>query len=206
MWAPLCLTIVASIIWLFVDTASIDHVNSDAGAAHRGPVPAGVIKLSPDAYLVERDSTATSNEICRGGDGYDDGPEETRRISQINATYLECVVDQKWNLPAKKANPSFIEAGEQALAKPNWQLLSIIFLSVSLIFPTIVGLNELKGRLGDRRKERKEKPIRINRQLTKYRALQASYARDEIDDLQFDTKVQALVQDGFELPDDAFKS
>lgn len=38
-------------------------------------------------------------------------------------------------------------------------------------------------------------------QLARYKAIQAAYARDEINDLEFDKKLQTLVDDGFTLPD-----
>jgi hypothetical protein len=59
----------------------------------------------------------------------------------------------------------------------------------------------LYGRRQDKKKAKAQKKVTYDKQLAKYRALQESWSKDEIDDLKFDEKLQKLVQDGFEVPD-----
>lgn len=202
MVGPLIAVLVVSFAAVFIDTIAIDDKNLDADSDHPGPLPAHVVQLSDHAYLIQEGAGVAPNDICQGGTTDGEGVDGTSRVPGLNAFFAECYVDQTWNNSKKNSGDfNFAEAGQKAISKPGWYLPSAIFILLSLIFPFIVGVNELVGRRSDKRKAKAQKKITYNKQLAQYRALQESWSKDEIDDLQFDKKLQKLVNDGFTVPD-----
>jgi hypothetical protein len=187
---------------IFIDALSIDDTNDAAENAHYGGPPADVIQLSADSYLIAQGSNVAPLDICKGensnGEALEDAP---RPIEKLKATYLECGDDQNWNARDEAINYSLGEGLQQASTK-SWVFpVGAVAAFLTLAFPLLVGFREGFGAIGDRRRAKRERSVKYDANLARYRAIQDSYARGQIDDLEFDKRISKLVGDGFTLPD-----
>jgi hypothetical protein len=204
MIGPFLAVLAIGLIVLTIDAICIDDVNSADENTHKGPVPVGVIELSRDSYLLSRKTDATPLGICKGtGDSSSEvGAHETRRIPSLDSTFVKCWGEQNWNFKPAVDNPGFLDGLVTSAQKQVMQIVFGVSLGLSLIYPLLVIFVNSYGATKDRIQERRHRRIKYDAQLARYRAIQASYSKDEIDDLQFDKKLQALVQEGFTLPDE----
>jgi hypothetical protein len=193
---PAVIVIVVAMGITFIDAIAIDDKNGK-GEGHIGPIPAGVTELSKDSYLIASGASSTPHDICKGETTGGEGPSETRHIPSLKGTYVECYVDQEWGFKPDRDDPNLGQSIVRAVSKQEIQIPTAAALGLALIYPLLVLFANAIGAVKSRRNSEKI----YNAQLARYRAIQASYARSEIDDLQFDAKIQGLVQEGFELPD-----
>ena len=87
----------ASIITFLIFTIAYDTSGRQPDD-HIGPRPAGVTQLSDRAYLIERDSSVSSEQVCLGSDDQDDsGVNSITLVERLRASYVECEQGQTWN-------------------------------------------------------------------------------------------------------------
>jgi hypothetical protein len=177
MVGPLCTFLAVFALAISIDAISIDDVNTADENTHVGSIPAGVTLLSKDSYLLARSTDATPLGICKGGDGTDDGVKETRRIPDLNSTFIKCYGDQNWNFKPARDNPGLFDGYSIAAQKQEFQLVAAIGLGLTLIFPLLVALVNSFGAVKDRVHARRDRKVIYNKQLAQYRALQSSWQR-----------------------------
>jgi hypothetical protein len=206
------LLVVGVIIALFVNTIATDEAGLNDND-HREAMPTGVVELTGNSYLITN-SDIDHNDICKGDSAdTDDGQtiEATARIEQLqDTTYLQCDKEQIWSVN-KKESPNFGEAMLSTLGNAWFIGSSALGFLIMSIYPVALLLsNGRHNRRVDKAEKaaaEKEERDKYDALEARYRAIQSAYARDEIDDLQFDNKVKALVDDGYQLPDkDIFKA
>jgi hypothetical protein len=168
---------------------------------HREALPAQVVKLSPQSYIIERGAIVTTEQICKGDNSdTDDEPYEVDHpVPQLdNATFAQCDLPQRWDARGA-SSPNFGESILLTLTTPGWFIPTGIALLLNSVWPLfLVGTERRRKKVAAKLAKERE----YNKLLERYRAYQGAYARDEINDLEFDARIKKLVEeDGFELPD-----
>jgi hypothetical protein len=207
MQAPICIFAICWAIAFLVDTIAIDDRNANADSKHTGPVPERVIQFTSHSYLVQEDAPVSASDICLGGSVDGSGVAVTTLVDDLDGTYVECYTGQEWNVSEEIAkDQSFGEALGTAISKSAFIWTGIVGLLVTLWFPIFMGLREMVAIAVTRKQRKADAKVKYDGLMARYRALQSSYSKDEIDDLQFDKKLQELVSAGLNLPDrDIFK-
>lgn len=207
MIVPAVIFAIAWALAFTIDVLAIDDQNDIAEASHTGSVPAHVVTLNADAYLLQDGSHVTPQDICHGSTTEGANARESRRIDALNAVYVQCYLDQSWNVKQETIDPNLGQALGTSIAKPAFIITGVVGLGIALLLPLILLLNEAVAIAAGYKQRKVDKREKYNALAARYRAIQASYSRDEIDDLQFDKKVQELVKEGYNLPDrDIFKT
>lgn len=193
-WSLFWVITLATIIALLSNTIATDNGGLQDGQ-HRKALPSGVVQLNSKSYVIKR-GTFEAGTICNGDStDTDDDPFETANpVPQLdNATFVQCDLAQDWGVRTHDS-PNFGDSMLLTLTHP-W-----FFAPVGLAFVVLAsgcGLVLLSNSRRERRALRKAKPGL----LVRYRAIQDSYARGEINDLEFESRVTGLVDAGLELPD-----
>jgi hypothetical protein len=194
------LAVLATCAALTINTIATDNGGSDP-EDHQGPVPAGVAQLSPQAYLIEPDSNVVPGQICKGTGGSSNASpiESVADVKSLHhATYAHCYADQHWNRPYKKS-PNFGDA-MISTGTNKWFFGPVLIVALALALWAAALI--LPRNYHAKKQAKENAKMLYDKQLAQYRALQSSWSKDEIDDLQFDKKIQALVAQGFEVPDE----
>lgn len=181
------LAIVASTIALFANTIATDNGGSD-DEDHQGNLPAQVVQITPDEYILRAASSLRPEDICRGDGGKSDGVtiEASIPVPELNnATFVECVVDQRWGVN-QHPSPNFGESMILTVTHPAWYIPTGGLLGIITLFAGGFGIS-------GRRRNRKRVSIDLEQ---KRRELRASYAKGEIDDLTFQTAMDRLYAEG----------
>lgn len=158
---------------------------------HSGPIPAHVFQLTPRSYLVD-DKNALG--FCRGQGDPDAPPTAaTVNVKRLDAFYVECAVEQKWNDP-RPLSHDYGRAVVTVVTTPIvWIAAGVILFLCMLPF------------VGETREERrKRKRERDNARMLEQRAsetrdqkrtaIAGAYARGEINDLEFEQALDRVLR------------
>lgn len=146
---------------------------------HATPIPAGVHQLAGNAFLVDLDSSATPEAICR--DGVD--PVQTVRVdAHLRQTYIQCAENQKWNDP-RPLSPSWGRGWVDTVNS------SVLWILAGCTFALAGFISLPWGRWWRSRKERRA--IKATGEQT-MRELTKSWALGDISDQVYENKSAEL--------------
>lgn len=201
--------IAAFVVPFLVVLLACTIIKDDAGTKewnHRESLPAGVVQVNPWTYLIEPSAKIAPGAICRGSTSQGPPVTQATDVAQLHhATFVQCQRSQTWN-DNRRGSPNFGNAMMTTLTEDRG--FQIPFAAWLLVCLTAVASLLVSGASRQKRRRRAQeeseriaKSQQYDRHLAEYRAVQAAYARDEIDDLQLDKKIKNLVANGFDIPD-----
>lgn len=194
---------VAVVALTFLVPISRDHSGRET-QDHTGPVPAGVIQVKPDTYLTTSGNVLPTT-ICRGtehdgnNDPYGDvGAVYTSApVPKLNASFVVCDRAQTWN-DHRPLSPNYWTAMGWTWTQTWFQGL------VAGLAALMLGLWMLTGGIPDvlsyRRERRQFQALETQKALDRKKAKEADlealsrlWAKDEITDAEYETKLAKLL-------------
>ncbi len=176
----------ASIVIVGVGIAAIPVDNAGRqDYNHARPLPARVLELAPDAYLV-RDRTIAADQICTRGTS------QTRLLPEADyASYVTCVHPQTWN-DARPGSPNYGNAIVDVVTSSVFQMIAGIGLGVMFVISTLAGGAQSLRKRRERRRDRRATLATLENQR---RELVQAFAREEISHTELESGLARLYKD-----------
>lgn len=183
-----------AILSLLIASWAIDSHGAKAWN-HREPLPHGVYQITRYAYLLDVGKTnLVANDICRGTDSSDSSPVYASiAVKSLKDTvYVQCSKGQTWN-DHRSRSINFGHAIGRVVSSRLYIGLNLLLFLVLSIWPLSVVLRVHRGRKLERQKALERKKANKSAYEKQKSALAAAWARDEINDKQFEIKLDELV-------------
>lgn len=159
---------------------------------HTNPLPSGVVQISKSQYIVQPNTVPVAS-ICRGSTPDHDPVGKLVDLPQLrHASFVQCVKQQTWD-DHRPQSPNFGRGIILTLINPAWYLPTGGWLALTTL---LAGWWGIRGRARDRKLAKIEaKKVSMDLEQ-KRRELRQAYARDEINDLEFQTAMDRLYSQG----------
>lgn len=183
VWAVIGALVVIACAW------STDAGGREIGKTHSGSVPAGVVEVDRDLYVVASGSGQSLDRICYGdGSTEYDNSAQPLTIGDFKGEIYRCVKEQTWN-DHGNLSPNFGGSLLLMLKNPAWAIPALGPITLFLLFCALVAPFNLYGR----RKQRKVAKMNLKQAA---RELTASWAKDEVEDVDYYLKMDKLYKQG----------
>jgi hypothetical protein len=155
---------------------------------HVGELPAGVEQLSPTAYLIEQGGPQPL-DICQGKTADGDRIRSTKTLTRINRSpmFIECARSQEWGI-----DEPLSEGFDDAMVTVGTSLIAWAVAGGTLFLFMLPGTMEAINTGRRRRAIQRKKRLSFEQ---KRQALTDSWARKEISDLDFENRLQELMDE-----------
>jgi hypothetical protein len=167
---------------------------------HTGPVPRGVVQLTPDTYLIHSGTGLRTSDVCRGKPpGNADHEVIVDAHPTADGIYVQCGRDQLWN-DRRPKSVNYLHAMERVGTSPAWWALDGGALGLLLLFGVVpravADATEHRREARRRRRRRREAAARaeLDREAQR-RELVAAYARDEITQEEFERGLERVLSE-----------